>query len=346
MVLLEATHPGDGATGRNAGFLLAESECHGLAAERHGRTVADGLREAGLATRAAVRALVSGRERWHGLRFPGSVRFATDVGEAAAFERSAAALDDDVRLGSPVAREAGCEMFDSALYDDGDGVVHPLRLLATALGVAESHGVRRFDGSPVHEVRARRGGVRVITREGHVDAARVVMTTNAALRLVLPAARAIRPVRAQVLVADVEPTTTWRRPAYAARGGDYWRPLSRGRVLLGGLRRLARRNENTRSDAPTEALQHELDRLLSRLVGRRTRRVVTHRWAGTMAFTRDGLPWVGRLAGRRRVFALAGLNGHGMGWAPGLAESLAAHVVGDGPPPPRFLRPDRSHRTR
>ena len=89
----------------------------------------------------------------------------------------------------------------------------------------------------------------------------------------------------------------------------------------------------------TRGLQSTLARMLRRLVGRDARVEITHRWAGTMGFTKDGLPRVGAAPGRPRVHVLAGWNGHGMGWAPGCADAFAAHLAGDAPPPPRPFRP-------
>jgi glycine/D-amino acid oxidase-like deaminating enzyme len=42
---------------------------------------------------------------------------------------------------------------------------------------------------------------------------------------------------------------------------------------------------------------------------------ITNRWAGTMGFTADGLPIVGPVEGMPHVYACAGYNGHGMGFA-------------------------------
>lgn len=65
---------------------------------------------------------------------------------------------------------------------------------------------------------------------------------------------------------------------------------------------------------------------------------VTHRWAGTMGFTPDALPLVGRLAPRLSI--CAGYTGHGMAFAFLCARQLADHLAG-GPPPPQWLDPRR-----
>jgi glycine/D-amino acid oxidase-like deaminating enzyme len=58
--------------------------------------------------------------------------------------------------------------------------------------------------------------------------------------------------------------------------------------------------------------------------------VVQREWAGVMGFTRDGLPLVGPVAGRRNVFLAAGYNGHGMPRAFRAARAVARMIKGDG----------------
>ena len=80
-------------------------------------------------------------------------------------------------------------------------------------------------------------------------------------------------------------------------------------------------------------------RLFAVGVGPDARIEVTHRWAGTMGFTPDGLPSVGLVPGIRGIHLFAGWNGHGMGWAPGLADLLASHLMGERAPLRAQFRP-------
>jgi gamma-glutamylputrescine oxidase len=335
VVLIDASHPGAGATGRNAGLLLAESECFGAAAREHGDEAARELRMAGLATRLLVRDLVGPAKASVGLRWCGSVRLASDASESRAFADSESAGLDWVARGDldRVSERGASRAYIDALVDRGDAVVHPLKLLALVLDEARSHGAVLHQNTSVLELRPASHHVDLVTTRGSLRAERVVMATNAASRRLLPAARPVRPVRAQALAARVHPAPRWRRAVYATNGGDYWRTLPGGRVLLGGLRRMRRREENTRDSAPTEVLQIALRAFLRDLVGPEALIHITHAWAGTMAFTPDGLPWVGRIPGASRVAIIAGMNGHGMGWAPALAKDLVDHLAGDAPPP-------------
>lgn len=388
VVVVDRSHAAAGATGRNAGFLLRDSECLSLATEEHGAGVARANRALGDATRAFVRTLEGDAFR---VDWTGSVRLASDRGEAAHFARSASD-DGTLRVEDPAdaAESGGAASWLGALADDGDGMLDPLAFVAALVREAERHGVRRFDGTTVQEFRELARGVRVATSAGAADPAdpagrgadvrqrvpqsgasdarqpggrtaattprsrvrtatgsvlaeRVIVATNAEFRRLVPGlAAAPRPVRAQALAAWVDPAPAWGRPTYATRGGEYWRRLPDGRVFLGGLRRLDARAENTGSGRPTALHQRALSAYLRRLVGRGARIEVTHRWAGTMGFTPDGAALVGRIPGRPRVHVLAGWNGHGMGWAPGAAAGLAAHLQGAGPPPPKLYAPGRS----
>jgi glycine/D-amino acid oxidase-like deaminating enzyme len=336
VVLVDREFPGWGATGRNAGFLLADSDCVAMAAAHVGEDAALRLRDAGLATRAFVRTLPAP------VVWTGSVRLAEDAGEARWFDETARAGLDGVRtvpLESVPERGTG-DVYRAALLDEGDGMTNSLGVLRALIAEASRRGARRFDGTAATSLAESRGAVVVETAHGRVRAERVLVATNSEARFLLGADVApIRPVRAQALAAFVDPMPKWTRPVYATRGGDYWRPVGKDRVLLGGLRRLDKPSEATRSMDATPGLQAPLARMLRRLVGRGPRIEITHRWAGTMGFTKDGLPRVGAVPGRPRVHVLAGCNGHGMGWAPGFADGYAAHLTADGPPPARCFRP-------
>jgi len=275
-------------------------------------------------------------KRGVGLKWCGSVRLASDARESAAFTASETTGLDWVarRPLERIAERGASQAYVDALVDRGDAVVHPLQLLARVLDEAAARGATLHHRTRVRALRPGAHHVDVETDRGTIRADHVIAATNAATRRLLPAAKSVRPVRAQALVAHVHPAPRWRRAVYATHGGDYWRSLPGSRVLLGGLRRIRQREENTRDANPTEVMQFALRAFLRDLVGPDTLVHVTHAWAGTMGFTRDGLPWVGRMPGTDRVAIVAGMNGHGMGWAPALAKNLVDHLADDAPPPP------------
>jgi glycine/D-amino acid oxidase-like deaminating enzyme len=347
VVALEADALGRGATGRNAGFLLQDAaETYAEAVATFGEAAASGLRSIGARTRSLVREVAEHGDV--GLRFGGSLRLAEDGTEAAWFRRSAESTGRHLdRDGLPEAyRGRG---FAAGYEIDEDGEVHPLRLLDLVVRRAEESGARFFEGSPVESLVERGGRVELRTPRAVVRARHAIVATNAWISRLMGGRPWVRPVRAQMLAARVFPRPRWDRPVYANRGREYWRLLDDGTVLLGGMRRKGGDIEETDDARPAAPVQPALDAYLAGILPPRTHVEVVARWAGTMGFTADGLPVVGRAPERERTFVVGGFNGHGMGWGAGFALAVLEQAgngdeAGGGvfdPSRPALLAPDR-----
>jgi gamma-glutamylputrescine oxidase len=142
----------------------------------------------------------------------------------------------------------------------------------------------------------------------------------------------IRPVRAQMLATAPSPVVI-PRPVYAEWGHRHWRQREDGSVLLGGFRNRALADEVGYDLNPTAVVQSHLDAQLADLG---VLAAVTHRWAGTMGFSDDGLPLVGLGPGAERIFVCAGYTGHGMGFAVNAAAALTRLLL-DSQSPPAWL---------
>jgi glycine/D-amino acid oxidase-like deaminating enzyme len=335
VTLLDAAVPGRGATGRNAGFLLAEgAEGTAEVSRALGRATAAALRETGLRTRAEVAALAAKADV--GWRAKGSIRLAGDEAEADDLAETARLVGKPLETMGRDALPAAYRGrgFHAALVDPLDGEVDPLALLSAVLAAARATGrLSEGYGDPVTAVEDGPPAV-VRTARAEVRAERAVVTTNAWANELIPGPPAVRPVRAQMLAARVSPLPAWDRPAYANRGADYWR-LVGDVAILGGKRLVGGDTEETDDARPAAPVQPALEALLARLV-RPARAEVTTRWAGTMGFTPDGVPFAGRAPGRSRTWLLAGCNGHGMGWGAGLAAALVDAMEGRGSLAPCF----------
>jgi glycine/D-amino acid oxidase-like deaminating enzyme len=343
VLCLEAEQAGFGASGRNAGFLLADgSETFAEVARTRGTEPAIALRTAGLLTRDAVARIAQDEDV--GLAWRGSLRLAEDDDEACDLR------DTATTLGAPVAfLEADAlppaylgRGFRAGLVDPKDGEVHPLRLLRATWRRAESEGARLHERTPVLHAEEGRHAVRLYTPHGAVEAEQVVVATNAWIRRLLPDGPFVRPVRAQMLAARSSPSPDWDVPVYARRGGDYWRRLPDGTLLFGGMRRTALAAEETTDTAPSAEIQGRLEEALVAMLPEGARVEVLARWAGTMGFTPDGLPAAGPVPGRARTWVLGGWTGHGMGWGPGLAGVVAEALRGRGAGVPSSFSPSRS----
>ncbi len=323
VVVLEARGVAEAASGRNAGFLLAGvAENFVAASRRYGDANALRIWRLTKRTQSLVRELVAEHRIECQLRWNGSDQIAGDDVEWHEVQESARLLAThgvSVRT-DPATRTA-------TYADDGD--LHPLRWARGLAGAAVAAGARIHEDSPVSSVV--NGAAR--TARGTVRAGAVVLCTNAyTARLV---ASRVRPVRGQML-ATAPVTPTFVRPTYAKRGYQYWRQTLDGRVVVGGWRDAAVEREVGEDERPTPEIQVQLDAFL-RAHG--ITAPVTHRWAGTMGFSHDALPYVGPVSDR--LFVCGGFTGHGMAFGPACAEMVATLVQGGSHPDADLFDPAR-----
>jgi gamma-glutamylputrescine oxidase len=330
-ILLERDQLASGASGRNAGFLLAGvAENYARAVARYGRGVAAEVWRFTLANHHLVAEAAAQFDAAHHVR--GSLTVALDADEAASLEEAATLLAEDGLPGAVTTadqpRGALCTLLNPA-----DGEIDPVRLVR---GLALAYADRVHEGHNVVSVEDGENVAVVRLDHGALEASAVVLATNAWTAELLPSVQ-IAPVRAQML-ATAPVARSISRPVYAEWGHRYWRQRDDGSVLVGGFRHRALAEEVGYDLTPTATVQAHLDDQLSELA---TGALVMHRWAGIMGFSADGLPLVGTAPGSRRVHVCAGYTGHGMGFALSATAALARHML-DSEPLPAWLDAARS----
>jgi len=162
----------------------------------------------------------------------------------------------------------------------------------------------------------------VRTDRARVKAGAVVVCVNAYSRHLVPLR--VRAVRGQMLATAPVARRVFERPAYANRGYRYWRQRADSSLLVGGWRDVAADEEIGEEERTTPRVQRQLEQFVRE---RCADAKVTHRWAGTMGFSHDALPYVGSLDSG--VFVNAGFTGHGMAFATATSELVADLLRGD-----------------
>ena len=331
-VLFERDQLASGATGRNAGFLLAGVAAnYADAVAVYGRAAAREVWAFTLENHRRLAEVLDGAGA--GYRRAGSWVLAADAEEATQLQAAETLMRED---GFEAAWHPAPDLRGAAfgaLLSPADGEVDSaavVRLLAAAGEVRVGVRIRGIEPAP--------GGVRLLTNAGDIEATAAVIATNAHARDLWPAAP-IEPVRGQMLLTAPVPGMVADRPVYSDRGYRYWRQLPDQRLALGGWRNTAFAEEVGFDDQPTPRIQDRLDAHL-RALGVDV--PVERRWAGTMGFTPDRLPLVGAVPGRPGVFVCAGYSGHGMGFAYEAARLLVDHVL-EGAPVPGWMAPSRPH---
>ena len=298
-VLVESRHLAFGASGRNAGFVLAGvADCYAEGVRIFGRSKAREVWQITDENHDRMMEAVSGVDV--GYRRLGSATLASGSEERARLEESAQLLKDD---------GFSAHWDGSRLLNPRDGEVDPSAVVGALAGRLRVGAIR--EGVEVTAIEPAGEEVTVRAGESECRAGVVVLATNGYTSRLLPQVK-IQPTRAQMLASAPLTRSVCDVPTYSHFGYRYWRQLPSGEVLIGGWRDSSLESEKTLDDNTTPEIQEHLDRKLAEMDGKAE---ATNRWAGIMGFTETGLPLVGPVEGMKNVYTCAGFNGHGMGFA-------------------------------
>jgi glycine/D-amino acid oxidase-like deaminating enzyme len=320
VVVLEAARCGDGASGRNGGFL------HGYWASLRRLVAALGTDDAVEVARSAtgvydaVRAL--GDDVW--LNQTGMLAVATGPAHDAELERAVALA---ASVGAPeeavlVERDAlpvRSPAFRAAVRYPDCATVQPARLVRALRHAVLAAGVEVHERTPVLSL----DGTEVRCARGSVRAEEIVVATNAAAAR-WPGARNVAVFRSAIVltepVPDLHERIGWERGEAISDERtylNYFRPTNDLRVLMG----------SASGDLPrAEAALRQLFPALADVP-------IAARWEGAIDVSSDRLPVFGTVSGTRIHYGL-GYTGNGVGpsWLGGrILASLALGGDGDSP---------------
>lgn len=227
--------------------------------------------------------------------------------------------------------EIGSDAFHAGVVYERTGAVHPAKLHAGLARLALDAGAEVHHHLPalgMEQVGASRH--RVTTAAGAIEAADVIVTTNAYADGFLPELRArVLPigsyiVTTEVLDPDVAAAVSPRNRMFVDTRNllFYWRLTPDGRMLFGGRKSLG---PTTLGEA-RDHLVTSMRRIHPQLAGAR----VDHQWGGYVAITLDRLPHVGRIRG---AWYATGCNGSGVALNTWLGHRLGQTVLGEAAPP-------------
>ena len=324
VVLLEASRCGDGASGRNGGFLqssLTHGTRNGLTQYPHEIVELERL----------------GFENFHdliadlqALGIDAELERAGDL-VVALEPRELAVLDDEADLlsrfgyqverldGEQVRAQITSKKFIGALWTrSGSALVNPGRLADGLRAAAVRAGVRIHERTPVRRLHHTGPGVSAITDHGVVNAGGALIATSAYPPLVRTIRRYVAPVYDYALVSEpVDPAAVgWRAGQGLSDMGNqfhYARVTADGRILWGGYDAVYRYGGPVGAELddhePTFArLSQHFFTVFPQLHGVR----FTHRWGGASDTCSRVSGFFGRTHGGRAAYAL-GYTGLGVG---------------------------------
>jgi glycine/D-amino acid oxidase-like deaminating enzyme len=309
-VLVERHRLAWGASGRNAGFLLAGvASSYAEAVATYGREKARAVWEITSENHDRMIEAALGQDVGHRRRGTAIVP-ASDEERALLIESEQLLHEDGFS-----ARWDG-----TRLINPRDGEIDPSAMVAALARQARPGAIR--EGVNVTALDSHRRVVTVTAGNDQCEAGVVILATNAYSPQLIPSVK-IQPTRAQMVATAPESISISDMPVYSNFGYRYWRQLATGEVLVGGWRDTSLETEKTFDDESTPEIQEHLDRAVRELG---VKSEITHRWAGTMGFTESGLPLAGPVEGRPNAYICAGFTGHGMGFAFMTAKHVAESI--------------------
>lgn len=340
-VVLDASQPGWGASGRNGGFISPKfGRGFREIAEAHGLEVSQRLHRIGQEAVDSVEALVDGLAITDA-RFSrcGAV---TAISSDAALRRIAGDVDwmrqalgdGSTMLSAEAMRaESGAESWIGGALTPSAGSVHPLNYVRGIARHLAGAGVRICGNSRVERIVRDGAAIVVATAAGTVRARHVVVATNGytdgAPALKSFATRVI-PVPSAIIVTERLPQDLLERllprrrtMADSRRILRYFRIVD-DRFLLGGRGSLSA----TESSRHFDRLEQNLWTLFPMLRGQPT----AYRWSGLVALTMDSLPHLGWADDRTLVSM--GCNGNGMACGTLFGRYLSDMICGEAPEMP------------
>lgn len=330
VVLLEASHIGWGASGRNGGQLI-RGVGHGL--EQFTNVIGEaGVREMKLMGLEAVQ-LVKRRVEQHGIDCNLVWGYCDLANKARHMDDFRAEMEElrslgycaEMRLIDPqdIRQVVDSDFYLGGMTDMGSGHLHPLNLLLGEAAAAQRLGVRLCEQSRVTRIEYG-SRIKVHTDGGTVSAGQLVLAGNAYLGnlqpqlsgKVLPAGSYV--IATEPLDEELARSLIPQNMALCDQrvALDYYRLSADNRLLFGGACHYSGRDPKD----------------IAGYMGAKMRRVfpqlakvkIEYQWGGMIGIGANRLPQVGKLADHPNVFYAQAYAGHGIN-----ATHLAAKLLGE-----------------
>ena len=337
VILLEKSRLASAASGRNAGFLIAGlAEHYNRSREHLGKAKSKQIWQLSLDNHRLLREEIIERNKLEcEYQKCGSYLLACSEVESKEIKETVELLNQDgfeVELidERKINQLLKSQRFHNACFSPKDGALNPVRLIEGIRAIIKSD-TNIFEEHEVIDLEmVENSKVKIRTNHRTFLAQMVVLATNAYSRSLFGVFKdLVIPTRGQILATEpVKEKLFDQKIVYADWGYEYFRQLLDGTILLGGFRQLYSDTEIGFSDETTSEIQEGLYKFLIEHFPQLNKIKITHRWAGVMGFSKDGLPLVGALPQAPFVISAVGFTGHGMGFAFGLAKGLAEYLTG------------------
>jgi gamma-glutamylputrescine oxidase len=214
----------------------------------------------------------------------------------------------------------GFRHIDHLVENKAEAQLHSGRMVNRLLCMVQQAGVTVMNQVDVKKVDKDSGAV-VIESNLPVPlrTKQLLICTNAFSPELIPGVEVV-PARGQVLLTSPISKLPFRGTFHYEEGFYYFRDLG-DRVLLGGARNKAFKEEETTAFSVSDTIQQELERFLKDVVLPGQSYTIEHRWSGIMGMGKKKLPVIKKL--EPGIYCATGLGGMGVTLSPIVGEKVA-----------------------
>ena len=199
------------------------------------------------------------------------------------------------------AEDFGFRGVKGIIRNGHEGQIDTGKTISYLLTLARQNGISVLNAVGLTKISEDHNFVNVTTSSGDFRCTRLVVATNGFARELLEI-NDVQPARAQVLVTSPIEDLPFRGSFHFDKGYYYFRNIH-DRVLFGGGRHLARKEETTTTNALNVKIQSELARLLREQILPYRRFSIDHQWTGIMGMGNEKAPII-KKTGNRTVAAV------------------------------------------
>lgn len=208
------------------------------------------------------------------------------------------------------------EQFEDCFVSEGEKSIHPLRLLECLEEKVAAMGAVIYRGIQVLGVEADL----IHTTRGTIKKTQGILALNGFSESVVPGV--VTPQRGQMQCVELTDDFYLPELIYEPESRVYFKFLAPGVMVIGGKRLVDSLAEQTSLLGINPLIQQELSRYVETNLSKIKK--VRAQWAGIMGFSSDELPLIEK---RDSYYFIAGFSGHGMGLGFASARNLAEMII-------------------
>jgi len=340
VTVLDESQPGYGCSGRNGGLIGPSFHKLGLAGlkAKVGEVKATAIMQESMDILSWLKEFISTEGIECGLIEAGRFRGAVAEKNYGELARQAENLEKAVGLVYEMVPQSeqhehiGSDFYKGGIVYHQDGHLHPGLYVKGLAGLAIEAGAKIFAPARVKQIDSASDGYRVQVEEASIRCGEVMIATNGYTGPNFPyLRRRVIPLRSAIISTEPLSQELMRELSPRQHGfGDtsrlvtYYRPSPDGTRLVFGGRAF------DQADRP-ESYTRDLHRLMTRIFPQLRETRISHAWSGTVAYTFDHAPHIGRIP--EGVMAGAhyamGYCGSGVGRATWFGRKAALKILKD-----------------